>query len=59
VLENVRGEIEYKNVSFRYNNDYDVLHNVSIRIKAGQNVALVGPSGGGKTNPLLPAAALL
>lgn len=55
-LDKIRGEIEYKNVSFRYNNDYDVLHDVSIRIKAGKNVALVGPSGGGKTTlcSLLP-----
>lgn len=60
-LENVRGEIEYKNVSFKYSHDEnndnsDVLHNVSIRIKAGRNIALVGPSGGGKTTlcSLLP-----
>jgi ABC-type multidrug transport system, ATPase and permease components len=55
-LENVKGEIEYKNVSFRYNNDYDVLQNVSIKIEPGKNVALVGPSGGGKTTlcSLLP-----
>lgn len=55
-LENVRGEIEYRNVSFRYNDENDVLHNVSIKIKAGKNIALVGPSGGGKTTlcSLLP-----
>ncbi len=55
-LTRVRGEIEYRNVSFRYNNDYDVLHNVSIRIAPGRSIALVGPSGGGKTTlcSLLP-----
>lgn len=55
-LENIQGEIEYQNVSFRYNNDYNVLDNVSIRIAAGKNIALVGPSGGGKTTlcSLLP-----
>ena len=61
-LENVQGEIEYKNVSFNYsnsdNNDNnpDVLHEVSIHIPAGKNIALVGPSGGGKTTlcSLLP-----
>jgi len=55
-LKDVKGEIEYKNVSFRYNNDYNVLDNVSIKIEAGKNVALVGPSGGGKTTlcSLLP-----
>jgi ATP-binding cassette subfamily B protein len=55
-LTNIRGEIEYKNVSFRYDNDYNVLDKVSIHIKAGRNIALVGPSGGGKTTlcSLLP-----
>lgn len=55
-IVNVRGDIEYNNVSFRYNNEYDVLDHVSIKIKAGQNIALVGPSGGGKTTlcSLLP-----
>ena len=55
-INNVQGEIEYKNVSFRYNNDYNVLDNVNIKIEAGKNIALVGPSGGGKTTlcSLLP-----
>ncbi|MCM1567195.1 MAG: ABC transporter ATP-binding protein/permease [Dehalobacter sp.] len=55
-LENVKGEIEFSNVSFRYNLDDDVLQNVSIRIPTGSKVALVGPSGGGKTTlcSLLP-----
>ncbi|WP_368294501.1 ABC transporter ATP-binding protein [Dehalobacter sp. TBBPA1] len=55
-LENVKGEIEFSNVSFRYNLDDDVLQNVSVRIPTGRKVALVGPSGGGKTTlcSLLP-----
>jgi len=55
-LTNVLGEIEYKGVSFRYNDDYSVLDNVNLTIKAGKTVALVGPSGGGKTTlcSLLP-----
>ncbi|ODA40502.1 ABC transporter ATP-binding protein [Desulfosporosinus sp. BG] len=55
-LVHVLGEIEYKNVSFRYNDDYNVLDNVSLTIKAGKTIALVGPSGGGKTTlcSLLP-----
>jgi ATP-binding cassette subfamily B protein len=55
-LENVKGEIEFSNVSFRYNLGDDVLQNVSIRISTGKKVALVGPSGGGKTTlcSLLP-----
>ena len=55
-LTDVIGEIEYKNVSFRYNDDYSVLDNVNLTIKAGKTIALVGPSGGGKTTlcSLLP-----
>lgn len=55
-LENIRGEIEYKDVSFHYEDEPEVLSNINIKIKAGQHVALVGPSGGGKTTlcSLLP-----
>jgi ABC transporter, ATP-binding protein len=49
-LTDVRGNIEFKNVSFRYNKKLDyVLENFNLDIKAGKNIALVGPSGGGKT----------
>lgn len=55
-LKNVQGHIEYRNVSFRYNQDTEVLDGVNIAIGAGRTVALVGPSGGGKTTlcSLLP-----
>lgn len=55
-ITDVKGEIRYKNVSFRYNDDAKVLDNVSLTIGAGQTIALVGPSGGGKTTlcSLLP-----
>lgn len=55
-LTAVIGEIEYKSVSFRYNDDYSVLDNVNLTIRAGKTIALVGPSGGGKTTlcSLLP-----
>ncbi len=43
------GEVAFNNVSFSFNNDRQVLKNVSIKIKAGEKVALVGPSGAGKT----------
>ena len=46
---NPKGNIEFKDVSFSYNDKYDVLKNVNIKIPAGKTVALVGPSGGGKT----------
>jgi ATP-binding cassette subfamily B protein len=48
-LTNPKGDIEFKDVSFSYNDKYDVLKNVNIKISAGKTVALVGPSGGGKT----------
>ncbi|HQD38935.1 MAG: ABC transporter ATP-binding protein [Firmicutes bacterium] len=48
-LEEVRGEIEFRKVSFQYNDEADVLHDVNLTIKPGETVAVVGPSGGGKT----------
>lgn len=49
-LENVRGDIDFENVSFRYGDNNDnILTNINIHIKQGENVAFVGPSGGGKT----------
>ncbi len=48
-IDNVRGDIEFKDVSFRYNEDESVLDNVSFTVPAGKTFALVGPSGGGKT----------
>ena len=55
-LRNVRGDISYEDVSFRYDSDEAVLDHVNIDIPAGKTVALVGPSGGGKTTlcSLLP-----
>ena len=55
-LTDVRGEIDFEDVSFRYNSDEEVLDLISIHIDAGRSVALVGPSGGGKTTlcSLLP-----
>lgn len=48
-LTNVKGEIKFDNVTFKYNDDEDVLNNINLKISAGKTVALVGPSGGGKT----------
>lgn len=44
------GQIEFRNVTFEYPDDHNrVLHNLNLVIKAGENLALVGESGGGKT----------
>ena len=48
-LSAVRGEIGIHNVSFAYEGELDVLHDVSLDIPAGKTVAVVGPSGGGKS----------
>ena len=48
-LENVKGEIEFKNVSYSYNETAEVINNVSFKLERGKKLALVGPSGGGKT----------
>ncbi len=48
-LENVRGEITLKNVNFSYDESKGVLKDLSLSIRAGEKIALVGPSGGGKT----------
>jgi len=56
IIENLNGDIEYKNVSFSYDEKIPVLHGVSFTIPQGKTTALVGPSGGGKTTicSLLP-----
>ena len=48
-LENVRGEIEVKNVTYSYDETKEILHNVNLKLEVGRKLALVGPSGGGKT----------
>ena len=48
-LKDVRGAIDVENVSFAYDGDLDVLRNVSVHIEPGETIAIVGPSGGGKT----------
>ena len=48
-LENVRGEIRVENVSFAYEGELDVLREVNLQVRPGETIAIVGPSGGGKT----------
>ncbi len=50
VLSDVRGEIEFKDVAFKYNEtNSDVFHNINLKVEAGDYMALVGSSGVGKT----------
>ncbi len=51
-LPDVKGEIEFKNVWFAYNEDEWILKDVSFKVKAGQTVAFVGATGAGKTTIL-------
>ncbi len=48
-LGQVRGDIEFKDVTFSYDENVSVLEHLSLKIPAGSTLALVGPSGGGKT----------
>ncbi len=48
-LKDVQGVIEFKNVTYAYDPTKEVLHNVDLRLEKGRKLALVGPSGGGKT----------
>jgi subfamily B ATP-binding cassette protein MsbA len=49
VLEKLKGDIAFNDVSFAYEEDKEVLHNVSFDVKSGNVVALVGSSGSGKS----------
>lgn len=48
-LTTVRGDIEFRNVHFGYLDDVTVINNFSAKLSAGQKVAIVGPTGAGKT----------
>ena len=49
VLSNVKGDVELQNVSFGYEPGKTILHDLSLRADAGKTIAIVGPTGGGKT----------
>lgn len=48
-LKNVRGDVEFRHVRFGYTEDKTVINDFSAQVKAGQKVAIVGPTGAGKT----------
>ncbi|GFN32321.1 ABC transporter ATP-binding protein [Paenibacillus xylaniclasticus] len=49
-LPSIRGEVEFRDVSFRYGPDKpEVLHGINLRVKPGQRIAVVGPTGAGKS----------
>ena len=45
----MKGDVEFKNVSFSYEEGKEILHDVSFTVKKGESVALVGPTGAGKS----------
>ncbi len=48
-IDNVKGEVEFKNVEFGYNPDNIIIHNFNLKVSPGQKIAIVGPTGAGKT----------
>lgn len=48
-LQNVKGDVEFKHVRFGYSEDKAVIKDFSVKVNAGQKVAIVGPTGAGKT----------
>ncbi|WP_099467949.1 ABC transporter ATP-binding protein [Konateibacter massiliensis] len=48
-IENLKGNVEFENVSFGYNKDQIIINNFSAKVAEGQKIAIVGPTGAGKT----------
>lgn len=48
-IANIRGEVEFRNVVFSYDGKTPIIKNFSIKVQPGTNVAIVGPTGAGKT----------
>lgn len=48
-LKDVLGNVEFKNVYFGYEKNQTIINNVSFKVSTGQNIAIVGPTGAGKT----------
>ncbi len=43
------GDVSFENINFSYNKIKPIINNFSVKVKAGQKIAIVGPSGAGKT----------
>ncbi len=48
-LDTIKGNVEFKHVKFGYDENKEIIHNFSSYVKAGQKIAIVGPTGAGKT----------
>jgi ABC-type multidrug transport system, ATPase and permease components len=49
LLDRAHGDVEFSHVRFGYGDGVDVIHDLSVRVRAGQKIAIVGPTGAGKT----------
>lgn len=48
-INSLRGEYEFRNVSFSYDSEQHLISNLNLKVKAGETIAIVGPSGSGKS----------
>lgn len=49
VLKNPKGAVEFEHVHFGYNPEHTIIHDFSVKVEPGQKIAIVGPTGAGKT----------
>ena len=49
VLKNPEGAVEFEHVHFSYNPEHTIIHDFSVKVEPGQKIAIVGPTGAGKT----------
>mgnify|MGYP004649019215 FL=1 len=49
VLQNVKGQVDFDNIDFAYEEEVNILENFNLHVKPGETIALVGPTGAGKT----------
>ncbi len=52
VLQDIAGNVEFDQVTFGYDEEHTILYDINVKVKAGETIALVGPSGAGKTTLL-------